>query len=35
MENTDGGLEIGVTQILVEVGQICRHHQAFIGQGAV
>ena len=32
VENTDGRLQIRITKILVEVGQICGHHQAFVGQ---
>ena len=32
VENTDGRLQIRITKILVEVGQIRWHHQAFVGQ---
>ncbi len=35
MKHANGGLKIRITQILVEVGKVRRHHQALIGQSAV
>ena len=35
VEHADRGLQVRVVQILVEVSQVGRHHQAFVGQGAV
>ena len=35
MEDTDCGLQVRIAQILVEVRQVRRHHQALVGQCAV
>ena len=35
MEDTDGGFKLGIIQIRVEVLEICRHHEAFIGNNLI
>ena len=35
VEYTDSGLKIRITEILVEVGQVRRHHETLIGQSTV